>query len=200
MDKTDVTLRDGTIVRCQSVNHLAIALIVEKFPGCQIPDAPIEEIPSVAPGVISYAMARPGTPQYLEWQRECDKVRELKARIENEARYYVGISSWKLPGGSRFTRDVPKDWKFPEALLELGAVPREKELESSGMATVGRRWDYILYELLGRDADLNEVSFVVYGVDKDDVLTDDSPEPVTEEEVQAIAEKFPGDAQGTTAS
>lgn len=195
---TDVTLSSGMVMRCKPVSHLAISVAVGAYPGCQMPDAPTEEIDSKAAGVTNIVLARPGTPQYAAYQAECNKVMELKERIEDEARYYAGTIGWKTPGKTTFTRQVPKSWRFPQVLTDLGITP--KEIEMVGRETVGRTWDYILYELLTNDRDLIKVGRVAYGTDTTGALTDESQEPVTEQEVQAVADKFPGEKEGAAAS
>lgn len=182
-------LRDGTVVRCKSVPFLAVSLVVGQYPGCQMPAPPVEKIPGKAG--ITTAMARPGTPQYDEYQAECERVAELRQRIENEAPYFLGIVGWKAVGSSKFVKSAPKDWVFPSELSGFGVVSHEGALSSSGRGDMGRAWDYILFELLADNRDNLTVGRAIYGTDN---------ELITDEEVEAIAEKFPGDEERTADS
>ena len=129
------------------------------------------------------ATARPGTPQYEVYTVERDRVLEMRKRVEEDAVYYVGITGWKLPGEKRKHRNVPRNWAFPESLAELGVSSYESQL-----GEVGRRWDYILFGLIGSTIDQNKILRAIYNIAE-------SQEPLVEEEVEAVAEKFPSDTE-----
>lgn len=179
MEEREVVLDNGTVVYCQGVNQLAIGAIAAQCPGCRMPSPPIEEIPGKAG--VTRAQARPGTPQYAEWEAARDQVLEMRRRVEDDAVYYVGITGWKLPGETKKHRNVPKGWQFPDRLAELGVTSYE-----SMLGEAGRRWDYIIFELMGSTLDQNKVLRGIYNFQ-------DNAEPLEEEEVEAAAEKFPGD-------
>lgn len=179
MEYKEVELLDGTLMRVKQVTYLAIQHVMGECPICQMPPIPVEEIPGKAG--VTKAPARPGTPMYDEYEAKRRKVNDVRQRVERDAFLYIGVVDWKRPDDKEFHRQVPKKWQFPYDLTELGVEPYEKQLGEAG-----RRWDYIMFGLLTKNADISKVMDAIY--------TEDA-EPLQEEEVQAIAEKFPGDAE-----
>jgi len=171
---TEITLADGTVVRCEAVPFLADTEIIAAMPECRMPSPPVEVVNSKHGPTT--ATARPGTPEYNAWEVEADRVRAERARVERQAPFFLGVHSWKLSEEKKFSEDVPKDWEFPRRLVALGVPPRAGE--------DGRRWDYIVYGLLRRAQDSSKVQRVLYGM-----------EEITPEEGQAVADKFPGDEE-----
>lgn len=169
----EIVLSSGVTVRCESVSMLATTEIIAVRPECRMPTPPVEVIKSRT-GTTPVA-AQPGTSEYAEWEREADAVRAARARIEDQAPFYLGVLEWKQPGQSKFSERVPKGWKFSHRLAALGVKAREGE--------DGRQWDYIIYGLLKDPADYLAVQRVVF------------VGAITEEEVTAVTDKFPSDTE-----
>lgn len=173
----ELVLSSGVTVRCEAVPLMATTEIIAVRPECRMPTPPVEVVKSRT-GTTPVA-AQPGTPEYAEWEREADAVRAARARIEDQAPFYLGVLEWKQVGQSKFSERVPKGWAFSRRLAALGVEPREGE--------DGRCWDYIVYELLKSPVDHLAVQRVVFGASA-----------ITEEEVAAVTDKFQGDAERPT--
>lgn len=174
MELKEVELTDGTIIRCADVPPMATRGVVSQFPECKLPSAPIEEIKNVD-GTVDRVAARHGTPQYDEWNKQLAAVNEAIERVETEAMFVLGIVDWKLPGQKTFTDEVPKSWEIPSHLLKRGGIKPHG-------GPSGRVWDYVVYGLVKTIDDMNTVLKAVGGISE-----------LTTEEVEAVADKFPGD-------
>lgn len=170
----EVTLDDGTVVRCGSVPPAAWGSVWSLFPECRIPPAPVEEIDGF--GGVTRALARPGSEMYEEWEEKATAAREARTQVEQGALFFLGVEDWKLPGQKRFSDKVPKDWQIPKRLQRAGITPRVDE--------VGRKYDFIVYGLAGSQPRHSVLM---------KAISPESAEDLTNEEVEATAEGFPSD-------
>jgi len=173
---TELTLPDGSaVVVLRSVSPFVTADVVAANPELAKPSIPYVE----AKGVAGSQMlpARPGQEEYVTWEREVERVDQLRSQLQEDFTWDFGIVKWKVPPeADEFADTPPRSWKFPPLLKEYGRQPR------SGKR--GRRVDYIRTTLLSSSRSLEAAQIVVYGL---------RGSPLTTEEVDAAAEMFQGD-------
>jgi len=108
--------------------------------------------------------------------QERAKLDGRRAQLQDEVVWAYGIVEWRSLDASKFGNQPPKGWKYPAVLVEFGIEPREGKL--------GRRLDYIKFELLPTPDDVKAVQQVMYTMTA----------PLDESEVDAARDLFPGDA------
>lgn len=165
----EVTLTDGTIVRCRPVPPYATVQVrrVEAPP-----PFPREKIKSAAGGVEEVD-ALEGSPLVEEWQAEMQAYNRRLQERTVEFTLDFGIISWKLPGSDEFTSEPPEDWTIPEALLAYGVTPAKR-----------KRLDFIRYELIASSLDSERIDNVLIG----------EYDTVSQEEVESVIDaSFPAD-------
>lgn len=170
---TEVVLSDGTVVRARSVPPLMVNDIVTRNPELRDPPLPMVTIEGVA-GSETVA-AREGEAEYIAWITARDEIEAKRREVQDDFTWAYGVISWKRSGTEKFMSQPPPKWKVDPIMAEFGCVPRN--------GNVGRRIDYIKYELLNNTEDTFLVQKVILG----DVAT------LTKEEVDGVAEMFPSD-------
>jgi hypothetical protein len=164
----EITLQDGTVVRVRPVPAYATTQAVMQFPD---PEMPVVKIKTLA-GEES-KLASPGTPEWMEYQKEMRAVQLKRVNASRALDYDFGVIDWLLPEDAKedgfYTSEPPEDWQFPEALLRHGVQPFG-----------AKRIDYIAFELLAHPAD-HDAFF--------DITNEAAP--LTEAEVEAALQSFP---------
>ena len=179
----EIELINGTVVRTETVTNFAVQHLIGQCPVCRMPPPPIEEIKGKVG--VTQATARPGTPMYAEWEQECLKVREIRTRVEDDARVYLGVQDWKGVDDQKFHTQVPDEWAFPSKLSAMGVKSYEEIFGEVGLGTVGREWDYIIFGLLTNNRDVVDVINTLY------IPREEGP--IQGGEVDSMSELFPGD-------
>jgi len=154
-------LTDGTILWCRVVPPYAQAEAHNRFP-----EPPVPNVDVMGSGNKEKHKALPGTPEYDAYVRAHKEYRrELGLAIQRFAFNY-GVIAWRFPGELPEDdphTEPPEDWKLPGIMDRYGAKNREGP---------DRRGQYILYELILTESDMDGVERVILPtrpVSKEDV-------------------------------
>lgn len=175
-----VTLKDGTELRCRPVPpHAALAIHAE-YDLPQPPTTPMKQVESKA-GHSEPLPIGPGddgwdefTAARDEWHTEYARIKDEIAKREGDFVLDYAVVEWKRPDGE-WLSEPPASWEFPRVLLRHGIKAGENE-----------RLDYIKYELLQSHDDILAVQNVALS----------SARPLSREEVDAGRGKFRAEDEG----
>ncbi len=163
----EITLRDGTVVRCRPVPAYATTQAVSQFM-----DPPMATVgQATADGRTEYHPAAIGSPQWAEYEEKRLAIQKQRVYASRALDYDYGVISWSYDDGALECSEPPKGWVFPKALAKHG-------VESTG----DRRTDYIAFELLADASDHDAFQRAI----------GDKAE-LTPSEVEAAMASFPGD-------
>lgn len=165
MAMSEITLRDGTVVRCRPVPAYARGQAAMKYRDPQMPTVGQE----TADGRTEYHPAEIGSPEWSKYQDELADVQRKRAYASRALDYDYGVTEWTVDG--QFVTDPPESWKFPKAL------------EKHGVHSTGdKRTDFIAFALLAHPADHDAFMRAI-----------GDQGPLTESEVKAALASFPRD-------
>jgi hypothetical protein len=178
-------LPSGTArVRILEVSPMLISDTMRDRPDLVVPSIPKVEAKGV--GGTKWLTAREGQEEYAAWEKERDRIDDLRGRVHDEMTWNFGVAEWKRPADAKEWMDEPPEsWKFPARMKRLGKKPRR--------GADGRRLDYIRYVLTSTASNMEAIQMAMYGWTA----------PLIDQEVAAIAELFRGeegreDDSGTT--
>jgi len=140
------------------------------------PRPPLVEVKGVAGTEL--VAARAGEPEYELWVQRLDEIETETRHIQDNFIWNWGVVSWREPGSKEFTEDPPKSWRVPELLVRFGVVPAKAD-------ALTRRLLYIQSELIVTNDDFTLVGGVMFA---ESAL-------LTEEEIEPVADSFPGETE-----
>jgi len=165
------------VVRVRPVPPLLSRQVIANRPDLRRPRPPLVEVKGVAGTEL--VAARAGEPEYELWVQRLEDIETESRRIQDNFIWNWGVTSWREPGSEAFTEDPPKSWRVPELLIRFGVVPAKAD-------ALTRRLLYIQSELIVTNDDFTLVSGVMFA--ESTLLTD--------EEVELVADSFPGETEG----
>ena len=165
----EITLADGTIVKCRPVPPWAVTELVARIPA---PQFPYMDLKSVAGGT-ERRPALMGTPEWDEWTKVNQAYKMEVADALTSLRLHYGIVAWCYPDTEEFQVAPPAGWTVDPILTTVLGI---------ATATVAHelRVQFIKYELLKTKSDSDLV----------DKLLDGEQQTVAVEEVQASLAPF----------
>lgn len=171
-----VVMNSGAVLYCRAVPPFAQAVVRRKMPE---PPAPRVEVHSSAGG-SEFHTALPGTPEYEEYVKARKEYKtELGLALQRFTVAY-GTVAWELVPGEVAQTEPPDGWDIPQVLKEYGDVLLDGP---------DRRGQYILYELILTDKDLEAVEAIYF------------PEPpITKEDIAAAIAPFESSTKGDQSS
>lgn len=138
---TEVTLTDGTIVKCRKVPPYAYDDVIASIPRPEYPKVQLKSVD----GSVQERPALGGSPELDAFERQ---MAEYNTCVTLELKYFrlgFGVLAWKRLGASKFVAYAPKEWTVPEVMKRFGVEPGKDAYE--------RKVQYIMYELVQGDAD-----------------------------------------------
>ena len=163
----EITLRDGTVVRCRPISAYATAQAAMQFMDPPMPTVGQES----AAGHTEYHAAQIGSPEWDAYEEKKLAVQKKRVYASNALDYDYGVVEWNPQGSNKWTAVEPKGWKFPRALAKHGVA-----------STGDTRTDYIAFELLADQSDHNAFHRAI-----------GNQAALTEAEVEAALGMFPSD-------
>lgn len=173
----EITLSSGIVVRVRPVPPLLSRQVIANRTDLRRPRPPLVEIKGVAGTEL--VAARAGEPEYELWVQRLDEIETESRRIQDNFIWNWGVTAWREPGSKKFTKDVPKSWQVPDLLVQFGLVPSKTD-------ALTRRLLYIQSELIVTNDDFTLVGAVMF---VESAL-------LTEQEVEAVSDSFPGEKEG----
>ncbi len=138
----EITLRDGTVVRCRPVPAYATTQVVSQFMDPPLPTVGQKS----AAGHTEYHAAEIGSPGWLKYDEERLAIQKQRVYASRALDYDYGVLKWayEIADGvlADWVSEPPEGWQFPKALAKHGVE-----------STDDRRTDYIAFELLADAAD-----------------------------------------------
>lgn len=181
---TQVTLDDGStarefvlpsgmaVVRVRPIPPMMIADVMADNPNLVDPPIPLVKVGGVTE---KWLPARAGQPEYEEWVQQRRGLEMLRGQVQSDHMWDYGVPEWKYPTDEKFSKEPPKAWKFPQWMKSHGKKPRSGK--------TGRRIDFVRYTLFQTNRDMEAAQIVMYAITN----------PLRPEEIDAIADLFPGD-------
>jgi len=139
------------VVRVRQVPAYALTLIAGNT---RLPEPPTVEVKTVAG--TETVRARPGMPEYDEYQSQVAAMMETVARRQTWFAISYGVYQWKTKDGE-WQSEPPPDWELDPMIATIGGD------------TGDRRLNFILYEVLADPGDLTAVSQAVSGIREEDI-------------------------------
>ena len=159
-------MRGGVLlVKTRQVPGIASLQVSAQF---EKPAPPKIKIHSVA-GHDEIKDAPTDSPEWEEFARQAREVEHKIDQARSDFLYDYAVEEWSWDGGKTWLTDSPDDWVFPAVFARHGIKPSDN-----------RRVDYIRYELITDNADLN----LIYGA---------KLSTTSEAAIAAAEEQFPGD-------
>lgn len=131
-------------------------------------------------------LALPGSKEYIAWELDTKVWEEECARLmaeaipdETEFAYDYAILCWRMVGDEEWLKIPPADWEIPAAYGRHGVPIDEANV----------RLEFIMNELLEDTTYIEAVQAAMYPYYQDE---ERNPEPVSDEEVAAALQTFPG--------
>ena len=173
----EITFSSGIVVRVRPVPPLLSRQVTANRADLRRPRPPLVEVKGVAGTEL--VAARAGEPEYELWVQRLDEIETESRRIQDNFIWNWGVISWCEPGSEAFVEDPPKSWRVPELLIRFGVVPAKAD-------ALTRRLLYIQSELIVTNDDFTLVGAVMFA---ESAL-------LTEEEIEPVADSFPGETEG----
>lgn len=173
----EITLSSGIVVRIRPVPPLLSRQVIANRPDLRRPRPPLVEVKGVAGTEL--VAARAGEPEYELWVQRLEEIEIESRHIQDNFIWNWGVIGWREPGAREFAQSPPKSWRVPELLVQFGVVPAKAD-------ALTRRLLYIQSELIVTNDDFTLVSRVMFA--ESALLTD--------EEVELVADSFPGETEG----
>jgi hypothetical protein len=170
---TERHLKIGAIVRTRLVPPYAVFQVGRDIAD-KIPVPPKVGYKSAA-GHTEYKDAPVDSDEFIAYAKAVAVVNDQIDTLKRDFTFDYGVEAWSWDDGYSWETEAPDSWSFPEMFTRYGLKPG-----------TNKRVDYIRYKLLLLNDDIAIVQSDATGATL----------PITNQEVSAALDGFPGDLEG----